>query len=342
MMNSIRRVTRHAPVPGVAVFIMYMVVHLLLANNPDPALGALVDRVVAVINGQVITLSELEERARPILDQYLHDDGSPKDMQSKRMEILARLLPQLIDEYLVQQEVKKRGIVVSEQEVQRAIDRICKENSMSLDEFKSRLRAEGLSMEQYREQIRQQIERSKLIGAEVSSKIVVTDEQVRSYLEKNGGHRSYKGPYYTLDQICVTPSNPDDPVAVKEAKARAEKALEELKRGRPFAKVAKMYSSLPSAKDGGRLGVFSMDEMAPFVKKAVRDLKPGQFSDVIKTPMGWQILHLDKISRTGPRQEFSRAQIEDAREKLYRKQLNARFEEWLGELRSKSAIRILL
>jgi len=133
----------------------------------------------------------------------------------------------------------------------------------------------------------------------------------------------------------------DDPESRKEARRRIEEAYNALKGKKDFEEVARHYSDLPSGQDGGYLGAFTLKEMAPSVKKAVVNLKPGDFSEIVDTRVGWQIFRLKEIVQSG-QTDLDSAQIKEVRKKLYREQINARFEEWLRELRSKSTIQILL
>ena len=304
------------------------------------SLAVIVDRIVAVVNGKVITLSELEKKAQPILSKYITSDMSHEEQAEIRQKIYAQILPQMIDDYLVDDEIKRLGIKVTDEEVEGAIENICKNNGITRDEFEKRLNQEGVTLEDYKKQIATQIERLQLVNAEVKSKIVITDEMVKDYLRKQKGSTGYEGPFYILEHICIVPEG-DGPQAEQMAKARAEKALRALKEGVPFEEAAKRFSShVPAAQDI-RLGVFSLDEMAPYIKEAVKRLSPGEYSGVLKTPLGFEILRLSGISNSKD-VDVDPATMEEVRRKLYDQEINQRFQDWLNELRSKSTIRILL
>ncbi len=324
--------------PGVLVQAALCVVMCLVWVYP--ANSVIVDRIVAIVNSHVITLSELEKRARPYLREYLNEDMSPEERAQVKQTIYAKILPQMIDDYLVEQEIERLGISVSDQEVSQAIENICRNNGITMQELEEKLRQEGTSMEEYRKQVATQIERARLINSQVQSKIVITDEQVRAYLKGDSSSSEYGGPYYILDHICVVPES-DTPAARAEARKKAEEALKALEEGEDFADVARRYSSKMAIASDLRLGVFSLDEMSPSIKKAVEDLKPGTFSQVIETPMGFQILKLVGIS-SSKEEEIDPALMEETRHKLYNQEINQKFQDWLNELRSKSAIRILL
>ncbi len=308
--------------------------------QPTRSSAVIVDRIVAVVNGKVITLSELEKRAQPILAKYLSPDMSQEERETLKQKIYAQILPQMIDDYLVEEEIKRLGIKVTDQEVEDAIDNICRNNGITRQEFEERLRQDGLSLDEYKKQIATQIERLQLVNAEVKSKIVITDEMVRDYIRKQKGETGYQGPFYILEHICIVPEG-DSPDAKERARKRAEEALKALDSGMSFEEAAKRFSSnVPVAREI-RLGVFSLDEMAPYIKDAVKRLSPGQHSGVLETPLGFEILRLAGISNAKD-EDLDKATIEEVRRKLYDQEINERFQEWLNELRSKSTIRILL
>ncbi|MEF3168163.1 MAG: peptidylprolyl isomerase [Deltaproteobacteria bacterium] len=311
----------------------------LFVSPPCPVRSAIVDRVVAIVNDEPITLSELEDKARPVLQKYMGDDGT----EEKKKEILAQILPQVIDEYLVQAEVKRRGIVVGDDEIDAAIERICADNGITRDEFFKRLASEGMTIEKYREGLREQIQRAQLINAEVRAKIVVTDEQVDAYLQKDQtASTPSSDAVYVVEHIGIALPDPSDPVSKNEARKKAEAALDALQSGRSFAEVASQYSDFPSAGDGGLLGSFTAKEMAPFLRDVVTGLAPGKYSGVIETPNGYQIFRLKEVKNAGGGAiAVDAVRREEIRQELYRKSLNARFDEWLSGLRSQSSIRIL-
>jgi len=263
-----------------------------------------------------------------------------EEIETKRQEIFAQVLPELINERLAQEEVKKLDIKIGEQEIERALDQICEDNHITRDQLSEKLASEGHTLEEYKKELKQQIERAELINAQVRAKIVITDEQVNEYLKEHPLNNSSNAPLYIMQHICVK-FEEDDPESREDAKRRIEEAYNTLKEGKVFEEVARRYSDLPSGQDGGYLGAFTLEEMAPFVKQAVANLKPGDFSDIVDTQVDWQIFRLKEIVQSG-QTDLDSAQIKEVRKKLYHKQINDRFEEWLGELRSKSIIQVLL
>jgi peptidyl-prolyl cis-trans isomerase SurA len=319
---------------------IFFTVLAVLAFEANLAHGIVVDRIAAIVNGDVITLSELEGWAQPLVQKYTNKEMSKEETEIKRQEILAQVLPQLIDDRLAQEEARKLGIKPGEQEVEMALDQICEDNHITRDQLSAKLVSEGHTLEEYKKEVKQQIERAELINAQVRAKIVITDEQVNEYLKEYPFKNRSNDPLYIMQHICIT-FEEDDPESKEKARRRIEEAYNALKESKDFEKVAKRYSDLPSGQDDGYLGAFTLKEMAPSVKEAVANLKPGDFSDIVDTQVGWQIFRLKEIVQSGETESDS-AQIKEVRKKLYQRQINAQFEEWLRELRSKSNIQILL
>jgi peptidyl-prolyl cis-trans isomerase SurA len=321
-------------------FLTFFIASAVLTFEAHLAYSAIVDRIAAIVNGDVITLSELEDRAQPLVQKYTNGEMSKEEIESKRQEVLTQVLPQLIDDRLAKEEVEKLGIKIGEREIERALDQICEDNHITRDELSAKLVSEGHTLEEYKKELKQQIERAELINAQVRAKIVITDEQVNEYLKEQPLKNSSNDPLYIMQHICTT-FEKDDPESRENARRRIEEAYNALKKEKDFEEVARRYSDLPSGQDGGYLGALTLKEMAPFVKQAVAGLKSGDFSGIVYTPVGWQIFRLKEIVQSGETGSDS-AQIKEVRKKLYRRQINARFEEWLRELRSKSTIQILL
>jgi len=340
-----RKETRYV-IRAFSFYIAVITISALLPFNVfkcPPAYGVILDRIAAVVNGDVITLSELESTVRPIFQKYINKDMTEEEIKAKKQEILHYVLPQLIDEHLVEGEIKRLDISVNKQEIQRALDKICKQNYMTIDELESKLESEGKTLKEYKKEIKRQIERARLIDKQVSSKIVITDEEVKKYIKKQSPKEDYYNSeqVYILQHISIIPKDPNDPKLKEKNKKRAEEAYKALKKGKSFKEIVERYSDLSSNEKDGYLGSFTLKEMAPFVKQVIAGLKPGEFSKVVDTPMGWQIFRLKEIVQGGER-ENERGHIEEIRQELYHKEINARFEEWLKRLRSKATIRILL
>ncbi len=315
---------------------------LIIVGCLNNSYAKVVDRIVAVVNGEPITLYELKQRAKPFLNKYLKNIKDPKERKEKEQEILNQILPQMIDEVLVDQEVKRRKLKVTDQEIKSAISQILKRNHLTLEQFKKILINSGSSFEQYKKELAKELLRLQLIQSEVKSKIVITDEQIDKYIKSHPNilAKIANKPQYVLQYICFTPLNPKDPTSVRLAKQKAEQALLDLKKGVSFSEILKKYHSRDCKEDGGILGTFTLDEMASSIKKAVKKLKAGGITPVIRTPLGWEIFKVKAIINT--KDQALLVEKEKIRQLLYKKEVDKRFKRWLEELREKSSIRILL
>ncbi len=296
----------------------------------------IVDRIAAIVNGEVITLSEVQEKARPVMERLKAEGEQIGELE--RQQIITKVLGELIDQTLVDIEAKKLGITVSDEEVDRAYHQLLQENNISEEELKRQLTASGLTLKSYKEQLKRQIQQSRLVQSQVRAKIAVTEDEIINYIKEKGLAGNGQEPLYSLQHICVPYGNGS---SKEEARERAEEAYNKLKSGVPFEQVAVEYSAVPSAQEGGFLGTFTMKEMAPFVQEAIKGLRQGEFTQVMDTPMGWQIFRLKGVSRAKDG-GIPKGLAEEVRNKIYRQKINSQFEKWLSRLRQKYTIKILL
>ena len=310
------------PITSTEVLIRLLIVTLIFALSPAPSGARIVDRIVAIVNDDCITLWELKEKAKEILARTRRPDH-PIDQA-----LLAQLLPQVIDQYLIKKEVEKRGIEVSEQEIDLAISDVLNANGITLEELKNMLEREGKGFEAYRDEIRTQIEHSMLISREVRGQIVVTDEEVEEHLKKHKMTQPLNSPVYVIEDLFI---GYGDGISKDEAEARIKAIHDQLKKsGHPDDNRFKFQE----------LGSITLSEMVPFLKEHVQDLKKGEISDIITTTQGFHIVRVKDIIRSD--QDSIKAQRAEIRRRLMKEKLNARFKEWLKELRKKASIRILL
>ncbi|OAG27351.1 peptidylprolyl isomerase [Thermodesulfatator autotrophicus] len=285
----------------------------------------IVDRIVAVVNDEVITLSELDEAATPLYQQYLKDIKDPVAKERLREEIRQKVLQQLIDEKLINQEIERRGIEVSSEEIDRFIEHFKRQNGLDDQAFQKFLAEQGLTLEEYRQKVAQQIKRIKLVQSRVNQ-IVVTPEEIEREYQRRYGKVVTR---YELAAIIING---------QEAEAKIKKAYQELKAGKDFAEVAAKYSDIP---DSGRgLGTFSPEELAPEVREVLAKLQPGEVSPPIKVGNSWQIFKLLHIKKEKAKSlAGTKKEIEN---ELRQKKIDQLLQNWQKELREQAYIRILL
>lgn len=291
-----------------------------------PARAELVDRIVAIVDNDIILLSELR--------QATSLSKSPVVSAEERKAIL----DQMIDDKLTLQQVNALGLSVSEEQVNATIERIREVNKISEETLVSMLEMDGMTLEGYKKKIKDQILQQQLVNREVSSKIVITDEDVKAYYDAN--QKSYAGlEKYHLRQILIKV----DQNASENAKAVKIQEIRDLQtrlqKGEDFTSLAEMYSQASTASNGGDLGFIEIRLLAPQIRDALKDLKAGQVSGIVETDQGYQLFLVEDIQVTGGQSLEEASKAIEA--KLHTERMEEKFKLWLTDLRSKAHIRII-
>ncbi len=310
-----------------------------MLNFPPASKAAhIVDRIVAIVNEDVISLTELNEALVPYENQIRNLGYPPEKEREARYQLRERLLNQLIDEKLAEQEIREAGIRVEKEEVDATMERIKKNRYLDDETLREELAEDGLTLEELRENIRKQILRAKLVTRKVKSKIVITDQDVKAYYESNVDTRKDENILSLRHILMRVPPGaiPENTAAVRE---RMETVLSKLEAGESFEALAERYSESTFAGPGGMLGEFSEDSLAPAIRNAVSDLSPGEHSGIVTTPQGLQILQV--ASCGGGDGESPEEAYPKIKEKLYNEIVNERFQTWVDSLREKAHIKII-
>ncbi len=321
-----------------------LLIVFLCLLKPLFVFAEVVDKVVAVVNDEVITLSELEEETSMMFRSMTQNN--PGEPIADTLEKARKLsLDGMIERRLIKQKAKKYNVTVSDEDVDAAYERVRNGMSLSPSEFKEKLERSGLTDAAYRSKLKAQILQSRLLSYDVRSKIVVTDDMVLDYYDENYTSNVDKGSYYLLQIGCKwNPTN--DPEKLKSEKQavreRTKRIFDLAKKGQDFKMLAEKFSELPSASDGGDIGIFTLDEMAPAMRDAIRDLKPGDISEIIETSSSCQFFKLlsGKESAIVVTAAFEAVKPE-IREKLYEEKLKAAYTEWVKKLKEDAYIEIL-
>jgi peptidyl-prolyl cis-trans isomerase SurA len=298
--------------------------------------GKVVNGIAAIVNDEIITLYEVNREAQPVIREA--EKKSAVDAAT-RTQIRRAALEHLIDKKLLDQKVKELNIKVSDEEIKQAIDDVKRQNNMASQEvLVTALASQGLTYEQYRTQLQEQIEKLKLVSMEVRAKIQVGETEMREYYEANRAKYTEEETFRARHIFFRT--NEKAPAEdIKRSMNTALMVLAEAKGGKDFAELAKSYSEDPAArKDGGALGTFKKGEMMPELEAAILSMKPGEVSELVHTPSGFHIIKLEERT-SGKVKSFEsvKTEIEDL---LYRKKSEERFSQWAKELRSKASIEL--
>lgn len=168
---------------AVAIFLFTM--PLAVQAETAKAKSEVIDRIVAIVNDDVVTLTDLKEALAPY-EARIRTMGYPLDKEMEmRFKLREDLINQLVEKRLTDQLVTRKGIKIGEEEVDRAIERVKSSNRLTDEALRQQLKAQGLSYENYRKQIREQLLRNRLVSYEVKSKIVITDEEVQAYYDEH-------------------------------------------------------------------------------------------------------------------------------------------------------------
>ncbi|MGB3209116.1 MAG: peptidylprolyl isomerase [Desulforhopalus sp.] len=300
-----------------------------------------VDKVVAVINDDIITLSELEEETAGLFRTIARENPGESVMEALE-KARETALDGMIEHRLIQQKAEKYNVTVTDEDVDAAYEKMREGMSLNPSEFRLKLEKSGLTEELYRKKLQSQILQSRLLSYDVRSKIIVTDEMVLDYYDENYTSRVDGGSYYLL-QIGLSWTASDDPETLAANKAETRKEIERVynlaKNGQDFRSLAEKFSDLPSASDGGDIGVFTLDEMAVAMRDAIAPLKPGELSKIIDTPAGFQFFKVLSGEENAIVVSASFESVkEEIRQKLFEEKLKEAYSEWVRKLKEDAYI----
>jgi peptidyl-prolyl cis-trans isomerase SurA len=263
-------------------------------QQASPYSGTVIEEIVARINDQVISKSDYE-RAEQELEQEARQQGWN---QQQLMEQKRDLLRSLIDRQLLLSKGKELGIT-GETEVVRRLDEIRKQNHLdNMEDLQKAAETQGVSFEDFKEQIRENVITSQVISQQVGSHIQVAPSEIQAYYNEH--KQEFERPESErLSEILIPTPNPDDAAQVADAKKKADGVEDRLKSGADFATVAKADSGGSTAAQGGDLGTYKRGQLAKVLEDATFDLKPGQVTQPIRTKQGWLILKVTDHQSAG-------------------------------------------
>jgi peptidyl-prolyl cis-trans isomerase SurA len=306
--------------------------------NDQAADAVVVDRVVAVVNDDLITLFDLNQNFRPYEANIKALGYAPERERETLFKLRTDLLNQLIERKLSDQLVKKNNIEVSEQEIDTALERLKDSRSLTDDDLRAGLAQQGLTIEEYRKKLKQQLLRNKLVNLEIKSKIVITEDDIKTYYDTHREKFAGELNYHLWNIFIRTPEFADDSTK-RLALEKMDAVLTQLKQGRSFDSFAVDDPDSPMAPKGADLGLFKLDELSAELQEAVRGMKAGDFSPILKTDLGYQIIFVQKIVET---ESKSLAAVKsEIHEILYNEAADNRFQKWLKDLRKRSHIKII-
>ena len=302
----------------------------------QPVWAKVMDRVVATVNGVIITLSTVQERAA-ILQQQLKTSGTPIKMGEK--EFLLKTLDSIIEEKLQLQEAKRARLDVNEAAVQAALDEILKKNKITTEQMEEMLLLEGRSMEQYKDHIREQIMTSKVMQYHMGKFGKVSDKQIKKYyFQHQKDFWQSKKPFVRHILFIAE----EDALAEVKASKREQalQVLEEIRTGADFIELAKKHSEDVSASSGGEVGWLTKGHLVPEFETVAFRLKSGEVSDIVESRYGYHIIKVDKIS-SGKSESLENVK-EKIRQILDFEARQKKYKDWIDDMKKDSMIQITL
>ncbi len=252
-----------------------------------------VDRVVAVVNDGVITLSSLDFRVKDTQIQMSAEARKNVNLAQLRTQVLQRM----IEEEVLIQYARDMGISISETEVDKYITGITAQQKLSVDNFYKEAQKQGLSRDTLREEIKNNLMTEQLKQREINSRITVTDSEVNQ--EMGSSHTALKNQQIRLSAVLVPLSQKPTADEMKSKAQTAEMALAEIAAGQDFGAVAKKYSSLSNKNNGGDMGFQSASRLPADLTSLISALAIGQHTQIVQTPEGFYIFKLTERKETG-------------------------------------------
>ena len=298
---------------------------------------AVVDRIVAVVNQEIITLSEVEKWVAPFREEIKASDRLERQEQARR--VYRRVLEKIIETKLVDQEAKKSGVKVTSKEIEGALEEVKRRNAATQEDLEKALAQEGLTLEGYKKEIEKRLQRMKVINWSVKVESQPGEKEWRDFYQMNLD-RYRPAESYRPSQILFLVSQGTQPEEIREIRKKCEKVLERVKGGEDFGEMASLYSEDVSAQDRGDLGYFKKGELLPELEKEALRLRVGEISGVIRTNIGFHIIKLcDRKGDTPRPYEEVKEQVKADYGAM---EMEKAFQQFIGKLKEKSVIEIKL
>jgi len=285
--------------------------------------AATVNEIVAVVNGEAITRYELQQEMRNSPAQSgTGVMGLQRDKDGDRER---KVLRSMINETLFVQEADRLGMSVPDEVVRSRLERVRQENGLSREELEEYLRERGRDLDQFRETIRRKIKVNRLLSSMVRQKVVLTQEELRSY------YKEHKDDFLPPSEVELSIILMRDRQELKTLRAR-------IRQGEvAFSRAARRHSVGPGAEQGGNMGTVAFDDLNQQLRDVVLDLESGQMSQVFPFRNAQALLRLERMQSSQGEEAFSRVR-DEVRQEAYSRKVRQRFEEYVDKLRSQAVI----
>lgn len=306
-----------------------------LSADPDPDNGV-VDKIAAVVGDRIILLSEVMEEAAPVIREIeqANAQGSMGNLMGNRVdEQVKQVLDSMIDDAIFEREAREMKIAVTQAELDQAVANMARENGLDMASFKQAVEAQGMDYLSYRNKLRSQLMKFKILNMRVRSRVKISDAEARQHYNDQVRDIRATGTYEGAHILFRAPLDASAQVAAK-AKLKAEAVIERVKNGEDFAEIAKAESEdAATAPFGGSLGEQKPGNIPAVLERAFVDLEVGEIAGPIRTPAGFHVVRLNAREELGvmPFSEVKDRIIQQMQEKEMQRQS----EIWLKDLRSR-------
>ncbi|MGE5445345.1 MAG: peptidylprolyl isomerase [Ignavibacteriales bacterium] len=304
---------------------LFLIVFLGLFFISKPSIsGEIIDRVAAVVNDDVITLSEVKEETL-----LINQSPGPEGPQTQD-----QVLENIIEEKLLEQEAKKLGIQVTEKDVDAGIEGVKAKFNLTDEQMVEVLKKQHLTPQTFREQWRRQLLANKLIGTQVQGQIAVTEDEIKKYYEENNGKLESTSEV-RIAHILIPVASPDEEEQAQKLSLEVAKLA---KSGKNFGELAKKYSKdTSSAGKGGDLGYFKKGELAEALEKAVEAAPVGEIVGPVRSSDGYHIIKvIDK--KKSETTSLDKSKEDEIRETLYQQKVDSAIKAWLEDVKKTAYI----
>jgi peptidyl-prolyl cis-trans isomerase SurA len=258
-------------------------------STPRTQGAQLIDRVVAIVNREIITASELARREKQFVSNLTQQGVPIPDRLALREQVLERM----ITDRAMLQTARETGIRVDDVTLDRSIARIADQNGLSVSGLRNQLESEGISFAAFRQDIREEITLTRLREREVDNKLQITEAEVDTFLAAQG-QSLQKTEEFKIAQILIRLPEKASPAVIAEVESRVKRIQELLRSPRTFASIAQEFSDAPDREQGGSLGWRTRDRLPTLFLDAVSGLKAGEISKPVRSPNGFHILQLEE------------------------------------------------
>ena len=302
----------------------------------SPAL--MIDRIIARVNDDVITLSELQEEGLPLFER-LRENYTGKELEHQVQRAEREFLDQLVMKRLQLQYASQIGVTASDSDINAAFKDVLSRNNLTQEQLVELLTREGLTLQDYKDRLREQIVLARLMNQAVRSRVSVDASEVEAYYQ-TPWMNSTSPPQARVRHIFFRVDPGAGRPQLDAVHAQATRVLQEARNGGNFVDLARRHSEDATAANGGDLGFIKRGQALPEFEEVIFGMREGDISEIIRTPNGLHIVKVETFSK-GSLGSFADIKPEIER-RLLQEKMEKRFQDWTNELKDKAFIEITL